>query len=596
MIICDRNLPLVLARGENDPQGVRVFDYRFGKIQTVKPTDGNAPPFRRDTGYTNLLATAPSEGGFMAGNRRMGRCAQAVFSACLLIATIQAADRVKIQSGELDGLQEPGSGVRAFKGIPFAAPPVGPLRWKAPKPAAPWTSIRKADEFGSRCMQGNPFGDMTFRDKGISEDCLYLNVWTPAASAKERLPVMVWIYGGGFAAGGSSEPRQDGGNLAKKGVVVVSFNYRLGVFGFLSHPDLTRESDRNASGNYGLLDQVAALGWVRKNIGAFGGDAHKVTIFGESAGSFSVSALMASPLAQGLFQRAIGESGAFTGSTALPAKPRAETEQAGRKFAESLAARSVEELRAKPADELQQAALKLGAFSFAPNIDGYFLPEDVAAIYTSGKQSHIPLLAGWNADEASFEIAFAKEKPTAANFAKQAQNQLGARAETLLKLYPAVNDEEARRSAQDLAGDRFIAFSTWKWIELHLATGKSSVYRYQFDQAPPAPADAKPENPAAQMGAYHSAEIEFVFEALDSKQLPWRSEDRKVSDLMSSYWVNFAKTGDPNGPGLPRWPEYDTKSGWQVMHLSATPQAAPDAHRNRYLFLDEANAGKPAGQ
>jgi len=277
--------------------------------------------------------------GFMAGNKRMVRWAQAVFSMCLLTAGVRAADGVKIQSGELEGAKEPGSGVRAFKGIPFAAPPVGPLRWKAPQPVAIWTGIRKADEFGSRCMQGNPFGDMVFRDKGISEDCLYLNVWTPAASTKERLPVMVWIYGGGFAAGGSSEPRQDGGNLAKKSVVVVSFNYRLGVFGFFSHPDLAKESDRNASGNYGLLDQVAALEWVQKNIGAFGGDAHKVTIFGESAGSFSVSALMASPLAQGLFQRAIGESGAFIGSTALPAKPRAESEATGRKFAESLAAR-----------------------------------------------------------------------------------------------------------------------------------------------------------------------------------------------------------------------------------------------------------------
>ena len=437
---------------------------------------------------------------------------------------------------------------------------------------------------------------MIFRDKGISEDCLYLNVWTPAASAKERLPVMVWIYGGGFAAGGSSEPRQDGGNLAKKGVVVVSFNYRLGVFGFFSHPDLTKESDRSASGNYGLLDQVAALDWVRKNIGAFGGDAHKVTIFGESAGSFSVSALMASPLAQGLFQRAIGESGAFIESTALPAKPRAETEQAGSKFAESLAARSIEELRAKAADEIQHAAMKVGAFAFGPNIDGYFLPQDVSTIYTNGKQSHVPLLAGWNADESSFEIAFAKEKPTSATFAKQAQTQFGARAEAFLKLYPAATDEQARRSAQDLAGDRFIAFSTWKWIELHRATGKSPVYRYEFDQAPPAPADAKPENSAAQMGAYHSAEIEFVFEALDSKNLPWRAEDRKVSDLMSSYWVNFATTGDPNGSGLPRWPDYDSKSRWQVMHLSASPKAAPDKHRSRYLFLDKVNAGQPAGQ
>ena len=531
----------------------------------------------------------------MDGHRRIGYCAQAIFSVCFLMAGVRAADHVKIQSGELEGASEPGSDVRAFKGIPFAAPPVGPLRWKAPRPAPSWTGIREADEFGSRCMQGDPFGDMIFRGKGMSEDCLYLNVWTPAASAGARLPVMFWIYGGGFAAGDTSEPRQDGGNLAKKGVVVVSCNYRLGVFGFLSHPDLTKESDRNASGNYGLLDQAAALEWVAKNIGAFGGDPHKVTIFGESAGSFSVSALMASPLARGLFERAIGESGAFIASTALPAKPRAETEATGRKFAESLGAQSIEALRAKPADEIHQAALKLGAFSFEPKLDGYFLPDDVAAIYTKGKQSHVPLLAGWNADEGSFEIAFAKEKPTAAAFAKQAQTQFGARAEAFLKLYPAATDEEARRSAQDLSGDRFIAFSTWKWIELHRATGKSPVFRYEFDQAPPAPADAKPESPAAQLGAYHSAEIEFVFEALDSKKLPWRAEDRKVSDLMSAYWVNFAKTGNPNGPGLPQWPAYDS-NGWQVMYISANPQAAPDAHRDRYIFLDKGTADKPSGQ
>jgi len=526
---------------------------------------------------------------------RIGWCGELIFSASLLAAQATPADQVRVASGVLEGIQEPGSDVRTFKGIPYAAPPLGQLRWKAPQPAAGWAGVRKAGEFGARCMQGNPFGDMNFRDNGPSEDCLYLNVWTPAKSANARLPVMVWIYGGGFAAGSSSEPRQDGGNLAKKGVVVVSFNYRLGVFGFFSHPDLTKESDRNASGNYGLLDQVAALEWVRKNIGAFGGDARNVTIFGESAGSFSVSALMASPLAQGLFQRAIGESGAFNGSTTLPAKPRTETDAAGRTFAESLGSSSIEQLRAKPADELQQAAFQQGPFRFGPNIDGYFLPEDVAVIYAKGKQSHIPLLAGWNSDEGSFEIAFAKEKPSAATFAKQAQERFGGKADAFLKLYPAATDDEAKRSAQDLAGDRFIAFSTWKWIEAHRATGKSRVFRYEFDQAPPPPADAKPENPAAQLGAYHSAEIEFVFEALDSKKLPWREEDRRLSDQMSSYWVNFAKTGDPNGPGLPRWPVYDSKA-WQVMHLRADSRSAPDAHRSRYVFLDENNAAPPAGQ
>jgi para-nitrobenzyl esterase len=517
---------------------------------------------------------------------------EAIFVTCLSITSVVAADQVRIPSGALEGVKEPDSEVRAFKGIPYAAPPVGALRWTAPQPPANWTGVRKADEFGPHCMQGNPFGDMIFRDKGNNEDCLYLNVWTPAASAKARLPVMVWIYGGGFVAGASSEPRQDGGRLAKKGVVVVSFNYRLGVFGFLSHPDLTKESGHNASGNYGLLDQVAALEWVQKNIAAFGGDAHKVTIFGESAGSFSVSALMASPLAQGLFQRAIGESGAFLAKSALTAKPLAETEEAGRKFAETLGAASIEALRAKPAEEVLMSALKVGTFAFEPNIDGYFLPDSVASIYAKGKQSHIPLLAGWNSDEGSDDVAFAKEKPTATSFTKLAHSDFGDKAEAFLKLYPATNDEEAKRSAQDLAGDRFIAFSTWKWIEMQKKTGKARVFRYEFDQAPPPPADAKPDSPEAQLGAYHSAEIEFVFEALDSKKLPWRPEDRKLSDLMSSYWANFAKAGDPNGAGLPRWPAYDGRSGWQVMHLRANSQAAPDGHRSRYLFLDETNAGE----
>jgi len=528
----------------------------------------------------------------MVGYRRIGYCMRAVFSTCFLITNAVAADQVRIQSGVLEGVKAPDSNVRAFKGIPYAAPPVGALRWKAPQPLASWSGVRKADEFGPRCMQGNPFGDMIFRDKGNNEDCLYLNVWTPAASAKARLPVMAWIYGGGFAAGASSEPRQDGGRLAKKGVVVVSFNYRLGVFGFLSHPDLTKESGHNASGNYGLLDQVAALEWVQKNIGAFGGDAHKVTIFGESAGSFSVSALMASPLAQGLFQRAIGESGAFLAISALEAKPLAETEEAGRKFAETLGVASIEGLRAKPAEEVLQSALKVGAFAFEPNIDGYFLPENVATVYAKGKQSHVPLLAGWNSDEGSDDIAFAKEKPTAASFTKLAHSDFGDKAEAFLKLYPAATDDEAKRSAQDLARDRFIALSTWKWIEMQKTTGKARVFRYEFDQAPPPPADAKPDSPEAQLGAYHSAEIEFVFEALDSKKLPWRPEDRKLSDLMSSYWANFAKTGDPNGAGLPRWPAYDGRNGWLVMHLGANSQAEPDGHRARYLFLDETKAGE----
>ena len=506
---------------------------------------------------------------------------------CLAMAISPAAvpDLVKVDTGRVKGTVN--NDVAAFKGIPFAAPPVGALRWQAPRPAPPWKGVREAVEFGPRCMQGNIYNDMVFRDKGPSEDCLYLNVWTPATSAKARLPVMLWIYGGGFAAGAASEPRQDGENLAKKGVVVVSMNYRLNVFGFFAHAELAKESGHDSAGNYGLLDQVAALEWVHKNISGFGGDPAKVTIFGESAGSFSVSALMASPLAQGLFHRAIGESGAFFGSV-LDLKPLSQSEEADAKFAESIGAHSLAELRAKPAAELLDAAVKQKAIRFAPNIDGYFLPQSVREIFASGKQSHVPLLAGWNRDEGSYRGIFEKDEPTAPNFVAYAHKHFSDKAGEFLKLYPADSGEQAKRSAQDLAGDQFIAFSTWKWIEMQGATGNSTLYRYEFDDAPPAPANAEATGgEAAPRGAYHSAEIEFVFGALASKNLPWRPEDKALSDLMSSYWANFAKNGDPNGAGLPQWPAYNSQANYPVMHLDASSHAAPDDRRGRYEFLDK---------
>ena len=506
----------------------------------------------------------------------------------LLALPLAAADQVTTDKGAVEGTASADHPrIHIFKGIPYAAPPVGALRWKAPQPAASWTGVRKAVEFGARCMQGHIYNDMIFRDPGPSEDCLYLNVWTPAAPAQEKLPVMVWIYGGGYSAGAASEPRQDGENLARKGVVVVSMNYRLGVFGFFVHPELAKESGHGSSGNYGLMDQTAALRWVHANIAAFGGDPGNVTIFGESAGSFSVSAQMASPLAQGLFQRAIGESGAFF-STTLDLKPLAKAEADDGKFAEAVGAPTLEALRAKPADELLKAALKQGGggVRFAPDIDGWFFPETAYAIYAAGKQSHVPLLAGWNADEGSARAIFKSDPPTAANFAKRAKELYGDKTDAFLKLYPAASDEQAQRSAQDLAGDQFIAFSTWKWLEMQAATGKSPEYRYEFDQAPPAPAGS------VARGAYHSAEIEFVFGVLASKDLPWRPEDFKLSELMSTYWSNFAKTGDPNGPGLPKWPVYGAADGYQVMHLSATPAAAADGHRGRYEFLDALNSWK----
>ncbi|HEY7303602.1 MAG TPA: carboxylesterase/lipase family protein [Bryobacteraceae bacterium] len=495
-----------------------------------------------------------------------------------------AADVVKTDKGAMEGARSADSKIRIFKGIPFAAPPVGDLRWKAPQPVASWGGVRKAVEFGPRCMQTNVFGDMVFRDKGPSEDCLYLNVWTPAKAADAHLPVMVWVYGGGFVAGATSEPRQDGENLARKGVVVVSMNYRLGIFGFLALPELAKESGHKASGNYGLLDQVAALQWVRGNIAAFGGNPDNITIFGESAGSFSVSALMASPLSKDLIHKAIGESGAFFGKT-LGAKSLAESEEADAKFArQSLGTDSLAALRAKPADQLLATTKGPGAFRFAPNIDGYFLPESVPAIYASANQAHVPLLAGWNGDEGSYHAIFQHEAPTAQNFRTWARTHYGDKTDELLKVYPASTDEQAKRSAQDLAGDQFIGFSTWKWLDMQLQTGNSPVYRYKFEDAPPPPTD---HSETESHGAYHSAEIEFVFEALPSKNLPWRPDDRKLSDVMSSYWANFAKKSDPNGNGLPKWPRYNKEGGYQVMHLKADSQAAPAQHMARYEFLDQ---------
>jgi len=500
-----------------------------------------------------------------------------------------AAAQVKTTAGLVQGISTDDGRIRVFKGIPYAAPPVGELRWQAPRPVAPWQGIREASTVAPACTQGSVFGDIAPANTG--EDCLYLNVWTPARKAGERSPVMVWIHGGGFVAGFGAEPRHDGGAFARKGVVLVTINYRLGVFGFLSHPELTRESGRNASGNYGLLDQVAALRWVQENIAAFGGDPRNVTIFGESAGSFAVSALMASPLARGLFQKAIGESGAFftaAGGT-LALGPLAVTEQQGVKFAAAIGADSLAALRAKPAQELLQAATKAQLW-FAPNIDGYFLAEDVYATYAAGRQAHVPLLAGWNADEMRMSVTLREDKPTAKSFAEETHKRFGDQAEAVLEVYPAGTDEEALESAAALASDLFIGYATWKWIEMHLQTGQAPVYRYSFDRKIPVPPDNKVMGVAAtsrDIGARHAGEIEYVFGALEISlpKVPWEGADRKLSDEMTTYWANFARKGDPNGAGLPKWPRYDAK-GRRVQHLDETIRSAEDSLRPRYEALD----------
>ena len=497
----------------------------------------------------------------------------------MLVACVPGMALVHTSTGDVEGTVSADARIQIFRGIPYAAPPVGTLRWKPPLPAPQWKGVLKATQFGPRCMQVHLYDDMFFRDNGPSEDCLTLNVWTPTLSSGTRLPVMFWVHGGGDA-GGSSEPRQDGEKLAEKGVVVVSCNYRLGVFGFLALPDLAKESEHHASGNYGLLDQVAALQWVRENIAAFGGDPGNVTIFGESAGAFSVSGLMASPLAQGLFERAIGESGAMFGDM-YSLLPLVQSEERGQKFADSLGRHTLKQMRAMPADELLQAATKQPEDRFwRPNIDGYFLTEDTRSIYASGKQSHVPLLAGWNADEVGYDALLEKEEPTVQNYTARLHALFQGGAESYLKYYPAGTNADAKQSAHDLASDQFISYATWKWIDMHAATGDSPVFRYQFDDALPQPASVPSR------GAYHSAEIEFVFDVLASKNLPWRPGDQKVSDLMSAYWTNFAKRADPNGPGLPTWPAYGRQTNYQVMHLCTNPYPRPEEHRARYEFLD----------
>jgi para-nitrobenzyl esterase len=363
----------------------------------------------------------------------------------------------------------------------------------------------------------------------------------------------------------------------------VSMNYRLGIFGFLVHPELAKESGRNAAGNYGLLDQLAALQWVHENIAAFGGDPGNVTIFGESAGSFSVSAQMASPPAKGLFQKAIGESGAAFFSGGLSFEPLLVREEKDVKSVSTkLGVSTLAELRAVPAEKLLEVFGKPGpdGFAFGPDVDGYFLPEPVPVIFAAGKQNDVPLLAGWNHDEGSFEIAFSPQKPTADSLKATAQKEFGEKSAEFLKLYPSDTDEHALRSAEDFAGDQFIAFSTWEWMESQAKTGKQPIYRYRFDLGPP----ADPKGP--QLGAFHSAEIEYVFGQLDSKAgVAWRADDRQLSEAMQKYWANFARSGDPNGAGLPKWPVYSAGEGWPVMFLDAKSGAHKDELRERYLFL-----------
>ena len=487
---------------------------------------------------------------------------QRLIIALAVTVSLHAAinDPVRTDSGMVLGINGTNPEVTVYKGLPFAAPPVGELRWRAPKPVAPWNGVRKADAFGPMCMQAAGRGG-----NKMSEDCLYLNVWTAAKSPSEKRPVLLWIHPGGYTSGSGASPATDGEALAKKGVVVVTINYRLGSLGFFSHPELTKESDRNASGNYALTDQTAALEWVQKNIAGFGGDPKRVTVDGDSAGAASIGNLVGSPRAKGLFQRAIAESGAWLGLSVSHMSTLAEAEQNGVK------AGSLADLRAKPADEI----LKIRGGG--PVIDGWFLPEDPAKVFAEGRQNDVPVLLGSNKDEGTF---FA-QPTTAAKYVEGIHRRYGDLADQYLKIYPGGTDDEANDSQLRAFRDE-LGWVMRNWASLQSKTGKSKAYLYYFTHDPPAANAASPRGGRGS-GATHGAEAAYVFENLLPPR-PWTDLDRQVADTLSSYWVNFATNGNPNGKGLPEWPAFDKKSSDRRMVLGDKAAVGPGLEKAQVDF------------
>lgn len=491
---------------------------------------------------------------------------KSVFLCCLaslavLAACRQEPGRVKVEGGWIQGVVTEEMAV--YKGIPFAAPPVGDLRWKAPQPVIPWEGVRDASDYATGPMQwgNNPWG--------YSEDCLYLNIWTPAKSPKDKLPVLVWIYGGGFGGGSSADPVTDGTDLAREGVIMVSTNYRVGKLGFLAHPELSAENPDGVSGNYGLLDQIAALRWIQRNIAAFGGDPAKVTIFGESAGGISVSMLCASPLAKGLFRGAISESGGSFGPTRPTTYPGenmktlSDAEADGVRIAESLGAASLAELRALPAERFIERSLAPGGDW--PIVDGVVIPDDQFRLYEKGAYNDVAVMAGYNSDEGA---SFSRNRDGASHIAGLRQ-RFGPYADTLLAAYPLENGVVTKH-ARDLMRDVAFGWHTWSWCRLQARTGKSKAFLYYFDQH----ADYPEGDPRYGFGSPHGQEVRYVFQHLDENQeeLP---TDRALMAVMGKYWTNFAKYGDPNGPDVPLWPAFDNDHP-QAMYLSgAVPFAGP---------------------
>ena len=506
-------------------------------------------------------------------------------------------EAVRVESGLLAGVASSDGAVRAFKGVPYARPPLGPMRWHAPEPPESWSGVRPADRFGPRSVQ--PDRPRTaigyFGPEAESEDCLFLNVWT-AAGPSDALPVMVWFHGGAFAVGSGALPIFDGAALARKGAVVVTVNYRLGRLGFLAHPQLTREAAYRASGNYGLLDQIAALAWVQRNIAAFGGDPGCITIFGQSAGSSSVNCLMASKLARGLFHRAIGQSGGALGKRALP--PLDEAERAGAAFARALGAAGIEALRARPARELQLVRPDLGGRSMDTydsndataldrgtgwaNLDGHILAEPVHDTFARGGENDVPLLTGSTQDEGMTLPGIA----TLGDYAARARAEFGAEADRFLALYPATNDEQALMASREATGDRTFTWENWLWARLQARNGRAKSFYYHFRRAPPRPLLPGGGDLARPLGAFHTADIPYAFNHLGARDWPWQEADRRLAEIMSSYWLNFAKSGDPNGAGLPPWRACDGTMR-EVMHLGDDVAMGPVPRPDRIAFWND---------
>jgi para-nitrobenzyl esterase len=499
-----------------------------------------------------------------------------IFIAIILAVEANSQSRVQTVGGTIEGVVDE-TGVRSFRGIPYAAPPVGDGRWRAPRAAAKWSGVRSARRFGAACIQrvvGErlPWSQEFMVREAIDEDCLFLNVWTAAKSSRDRRPVLVYIHGGGYQEGSGAIDVYDGSALARKGLVVVTINYRLGIPGYLAHPELTAESKAHASGNYGMLDQVEALRWVRQNIAAFGGDPARVTIAGQSAGASSVHNLTASPLAKGLFHRVIAESGSSI--SGLPTPTLAEAEKSGLAFAGSKGAKSLRELRSMTWEQLMAGPAP--SMRFAPIVDGWSLPQDALATIAAGRHHDLPVLTGLNADEASSQPTYGRL--SAAAFTSQLRERYGDDAAALLRLYPATTDAEASIAQKEISRDRN-RVSMYLWATRRARTSRTAAWTYYFARAIP-----WPSNP--QFGAFHTGEVPYVFGTLDRLDRPWQEKDRQVSNTIMDYWVNFVTTGDPNGKGLAEWPTFDPEKA-QTFEIGEQTGLHPVAAPDKLKFLTD---------